>query len=322
MEREWGDSIFLSASYLYTHGEHLIRARDINLPSPVRVSYPVFDESGTNFLGSYYEVDSFTSWENTNSLACTFPPCVGTLQRPIAQLGSINVFESAASSIYHGLSFSMKGRIGRGFTFRTAYTWGQATDNGQDALAVGRPALVQNSYAPRSERAWSSVDQRQRWVAAWTWDSRQNFKDSLILDNWKLAGILTYGSGRPVNARISGDANRDGNTSNDRLPGYARNAFLGPDYMTSDIRISRMFRPAKRLKFELMAEIFNMFNRSNQRVESTDDGFEGSAASFVQQDTVVSSRHYPAQYRKTDGFLRPRSSYAPRQIQFALRVYF
>ncbi len=38
------------------------------------------------------------------------------------------------------------------------------------------------------------------------------------------------GSGRPVNATMAGDPNQDGNTYNDRLPGYRRNAFIGPGY--------------------------------------------------------------------------------------------
>jgi hypothetical protein len=142
------------------------------------------------------------------------------------------------------------------------------------------------------------------------------------LNNWKASGVVTYGSGRPVNARIVGDANRDGNSDNDRLPGYSRNAFLGPNYMTTDFRLSKTFPVSKRVKFEFLAEVFNMFNRDNKRVDSSDDGFSGSAAQFVQQDTFLNSRHFPAQYRKLDGFLRPTSSYAPRQMQFALRLYF
>ncbi|HWR16426.1 MAG TPA: TonB-dependent receptor [Terriglobales bacterium] len=324
MEREVVDKVYVSGSYLYTHGEHLIRARDVNLPAPVRVSYPVFDEDGTEFLGAYYDVDSFTTWEFAKTSTCTFPPCAGRLQRPVSQLGAINVFESAATSIYHGATISVKRRMSKGLFFRVAYTWGQAIDDGQDALAAGRPAVVQNSYATKSERGWSSVDQRQRWVGAWTWQPRvsKGNRFKVFVNNWKLSNMFTYGSGRPVNARIVGDANRDGNTSNDRLPGYSRNSFLGPDYMTSDFRVSRTFRFSERAKVELLAEFFNMFNRDNKRVELSDDGFDNSAASFVPEDTVVNAKHFPAQYRKLDGFLVPKNAYAPRQVQFAVRFYY
>jgi hypothetical protein len=51
VEREIVDRITLSGSYLYTHGEHLIRARDVNLPPPVQITYPVFDSTGQKLSG-------------------------------------------------------------------------------------------------------------------------------------------------------------------------------------------------------------------------------------------------------------------------------
>ena len=54
--------------------------------------------------------------------------------------------------------------------------------------------------------------------------------------------MFTAGSGRPFNATMAGDANRDDNTYNDRLPGAVRNAYLGPGYFTTDLRISKSFR--------------------------------------------------------------------------------
>jgi hypothetical protein len=326
IEKELVDRFYVTGSYLYVHGEHLIRARDVNLPAPVRVSYPVFDESGTTFLGSYYDVDSFSQWDMTRDLICTFPPCIGKLDRPITQVGAINVFESATTSIYHGFTMALKRRMTNGLYFRLAYTWGQAIDNGQDALVVGRPATVQNSYSPNAERGWSSVDQRQRWVAAWTYEPRLFNRHNPVLrtmfNNWKLSGLMTFGSGRPVNAQIVGDANNDGNSSNDRLPGYSRNSFLGPNYSTTDFRLSRRFKLSNQLAIELMAESFNVFNRDNKRVDMTDDGFGNSAASFVQSDTVINAKHYPAQYRTLNGFLVPTNAYAARRIQFALRFYY
>jgi outer membrane receptor protein involved in Fe transport len=326
VEKELVDRFYLRASYLFVHGEHLIRARDVNLPAPVRVSYPVFDETGTNFLGSYYVVDSFSQWETNRSLSCPFPPCMGELNRPITQLGAINVFESATTSIYHGFTVALKRSMTNGLYFRVAYTWGQAMDDGQDALVVGRPATVQNSYSPNSERGWSSVDQRQRWVAAWTYQPKFFHRDQpmlrALLNNWRFNGVMTFGTGRPINAQIVGDANNDGNTSNDRLPGYSRNAFLGPNYSTTDFRFGRKFRLSNYLALELMAEAYNVFNRDNQRVDITDDGFGNSAANFAQYDSVIDARHYPAQYRTLNGFLVPTNAYAPRQLQFALRLYY
>jgi len=325
VEREVGTRTAVGASYLYVHGQHLIRARDANLPPPVTVSYPVYNESGTNLLG-YYTVDSFSRWEMTPSLTCPFPPCVGQVARPISQLGAVTVFESAAGSVYHGLTLSARRRMHRGLGFRVAYTWARAIDDGQDALVVGRPATVENSYAPQQERGLSATDQRHRFVAAVTAAPQPFHRDRPALrwmfNDWRIAGVVTVGSGRPLSARVLGDANRDANSYNDRLPGYSRNAFTGPDYATTNLRLTRRFVLRDRYKLELLAESFNLLNRANRRVEISDDGFLNTAATFVQQDVTVGGKQYPASFRASRGFLSPTSAYAPRQVQFAVRMSF
>jgi len=74
---------------------------------------------------------------------------------------------------------------------------------------------------------------------------------------------LAAGSGRPANSTGSGDPKQDGNTGNDRLAGYGRNAFLGPDYATMDLRVGRRIKLGAHLRLELMGEAFNVLNISN-----------------------------------------------------------
>lgn len=163
-------------------------------------------------------------------------------------------------------------------------------------------------------------------LSALTYEPRWFHKDQpvlrALLNSWRFSEVMTYGSGRPVNPQIVGDANNDGNTSNDRLPGYSRNAFTGPNYSTTDFHFGRTFNLSNHLKLELMAEAFNVFNRDNKRVDVTDDGFGNSAASFVPYDSVVNAKHYTAQYRVLNGFMVPTNTYAPRQMQFAMRLYY
>ncbi len=325
MEKEIGTRTAVGMNYLYVRGMHLIRARDVNLPAPTSLTYPVYDESGANLLG-YNTVESFASWETARTLTCLVPPCVGDVQRPIAQIGSITSFESAATSMYHGFTVSVRRRMHHGIGFRAAYTFARAMDDGQDALVIGRPAIVQNAYAPNGEWGLSTTDQRHRFVAAWTAEPQPFHQEHptlrWMLNDWRFSGVVTIGSGRPVTARIVGDANGDGNLYNDRLPGYRRNAFTGPDYATTDLRIARKFLVRERWKLEFLAESFNLLNRSNRRVDISDDGFLNTAATFVPGTVVAGGQPYPASYRATRGFLSATSAYAPRQIQFALRVRF
>ena len=325
IEHEIANRLAVGLSYMYVRGEHLIRARDINLPQPVLVQYPVFDPSGTTFLGDYYSVDSFATWQFSRSLSCPFPPCVNPLARPIPQIGAINVFESEASSDYQGFTVSVRRRMTNGLYFRAAYTWARAVDDGQDALVAGRPSTVENSYAP-SQLAPSVTDQRNRFVVSWIAEPRPFHRNHEFLgrlfNDWRFANVITYGSGRPVDARIFGDANGDDNTGNDRLPGVQRNSFVGPDYATVDLRVTRSFHLNDRFKLEFIAEAFNLANRDNQRMTITDDGFNNDAGSFVAFDKSIGNKYFPAYYRTSPNFLHPTSAYAPRQFQFAVKLTF
>ena len=326
IEREVSHRLAIGASYMYVHGEDLIRARDVNLPRPVNVQYPVYDSSGVNFLGTYYDVQSFSTWQMTPSFTCPWPPCINPLARPIPQLGAIDVFESAASSVYHGGTLSIRRQMTSGLYFRLAYTYAHAIDDGQDALVAGRPALVQNSYAPKGERGNSVTDQRQRLVFSWIAEPRpfhrgQEFLGK-IFNDWKLAGVYTYGSGRPVNLTVSRDPNQDGNDMNDRLPGASRNSLLGPDYAAMDLRLTRRLYVHDRLKLDLIGESFNSLNRDNKLVTITEDALQTNTAYFVKISNQLGISYFPGHYQIPSSPFKITNSYPARQIQLALRTTF
>jgi hypothetical protein len=325
VEREIIHRVVADISYSFVHGQNLIRARDVNLPRPTDVQYPIFDSSGLNLLG-YGSIETFSSWQFSSSLTCPFPPCISPLARPLPQLGSIDIFESAGSSVYHGGTLSIKRQMTHGLYFRLGYTYAHAIDDGQDALVAGRPATVQNSYAPGSERSNSVTDQRNRFVFSWIYEprglgDRHSFIKRLS-SNWKSSGIITAGSGRPVNATVIGDANQDGNSNNDRLPGVRRNSFLGPNYTTTDMRLSRKLFSRNGRRLEFTAESFNLFNRVNRRFQITDDGIMNNAAQFNYGTKHIGINYFPAYYQVPTNFMRTSEAYAPRQLQFALRFEF
>ncbi len=325
-EREVAGQTTVAVSYLYVHGEHLIRALDVNLPPPVALTYPLFDSTGTIFQGGYYTVDSFATWQYTQSLTCPFPPCINALGRPIAQLGSIDEFQSAASSVYNGLTLRIDRRMARGTYLHLSYTYAHAIDDGQDALVAGEPATVQNSYNPNGERGPSVTDQRNRFEAAFSVEPRPFHREheflGHLLNDWKVSSVVTAGSGRPVNATVSGDPNQDGNYDNDRLPGYSRNGFTGPDYASTDLRLVRKIHVAEGYRLEFNADSFNLFNRDNQRVEITSSGLTVEATTFVQYSAYVDGIFYPAYYQQPQSFLKPNAAFAPRQVQLGLKLIF
>ncbi len=191
---------------------------------------------------------------------------------------------------------------------------------------MGRPGNVQNAYATALERGLSVTDQRNRFLAAVVVDPRPlelgNTLLNALANHWKLSSVMTLGSGRPFSATMAGDANQDGNSYNDRLPGYKRNAFIGPDYFTTDVRLTRIIKMGTRAQMELLAESFNLTNRTNSRVIISDDGFYNSAGQFVAYSTKVAGKMYPGQFQINSQFLLPTSAYAPRQVQLSLRLNF
>jgi len=326
LEKEVASHTTISISVLTVHGEHLIRALDVNLAQPTALNYPIFDSTGSIFQGGYYTVDSFATWQFTKSLTCPFPPCINPLGRPIAQLGAIDEFQSAASSYYNGATFSINRRVARGSYLRFSYTYAHAIDDGQDALVAGQPATVQNSYVPSAERGPSVTDQRNRVVAAFSAEPHPFHRGHEFLghafNDWKMSTLVNYGSGRPFNATVAGDPNQDGNDLNDRLPGYSRNAFTGPDYATADLRLTRVLRFGERYKLNLIAESFNLFNRDNQRLTITSNGLVSSASTFVQNSVTANIAPYPGYYELPSNFLKPNAAYAPRQVQLAMKFVF
>jgi TonB dependent receptor len=316
--------VIADVSYSFVHGQDLIRARDLNLSQPTSVQYPILDSSGVNVLG-YGTIESFSTWQLTQSLTCPFPPCVNRLTRPIPQLGSIDVFESTASSVYHGGTVSLRRQMTHGLYFRLGYTYAHAIDDGQDPLVAGllprfripmRPAQNAVTALPISGTGSSShgstnyaLNGGRGWLGK-------------VSKNWKNSGVITAGSGRPVNPRVIGDANQDDNSSNDRLPAARRNSFVGPNYTTTDMRISRRIYVRKGLKLDFTAESFNLFNRLNRRFQLTDDGIMSNGAQFNYGTKHIGINYFPAYYRVPANFMKATGAYAPRQIQFAVRMSF
>ena len=62
--------------------------------------------------------------------------------------------------------------------------------------------------------------------------------------------------------------------------------FIGPDYFSHRLRITRSLPFGERVMLNLLAESFNLFNRTNSRVQISDDGFYNSAGQFVAYTTT------------------------------------
>ncbi|MFL6283882.1 MAG: TonB-dependent receptor domain-containing protein [Pyrinomonadaceae bacterium] len=251
VERELWKNLSLSATYLYYHGLHLTRTRDVNLFAPVAT---VFTGGGQS-----YTFERFPS------------------ARPIsratgASYNRISVFESAAHSVYNGLAFQATQRFTRGFQFIAAYTYSHAKDDRPDQTIVVVGAddakIVQNQINPSADFARSDTDLRHRFVFSPVYEiGRIKWSDNevarALFSNYVLSGIVQAQSGSPYSALVGNDPNNDGNRANDRLPGTVRNQFTTPSVYQFDARVTRVIPFNESIRLRLMLEAFNIFNRAN-----------------------------------------------------------
>jgi hypothetical protein len=179
---------------------------------------------------------------------------------------------------------------------------------------------------PNAERGRGVTDQRSRFVGAFSIEPRPFHREHPLLghifNDWKLSSIVTAGSGRPVNATVNGDPNQDDNSLDDRLPGYSRNGFTGPDYSSTDLRLVRKIFIRQGYRLELSADSFNLFNRDNQRVTITSNGLTAQATTFTQSSTYANGVPYPGYYQQPQNFLKANAAFAPRQVHLGLKVVF
>ena len=284
LEREVAHRLAVGVSYMYVHGVDLIRARDVNLPPPVNVRIRCTTPSGTNFLGTYDNVDSFSNWQPTQTLTCPFPPCINPLARPIPQLGSINVFESSASSVYHGADAfgsppnDQRRLFHAGLHFRACHRRRPGRAGG--GASRHRAEFVRAKFGKRAQRHRSAAALRVLLGAAPKPFHRDHEWLGRFFNNWKASGVFTYGSGRPVSA--TRDWRCESGWQQQQRPSartIGRNALRRTGlchHRHADLAPISM--PVTGSKLELMAESFNLLNRDNQRVQITQDGFLSNSA--------------------------------------------
>lgn len=294
IERELFSNMSLSVTYLYFRGVHLSRTRDINLGVPVPTT--LTDPSGQTFTALRHPAT-----------------------RPIAGFTRINLFESTADSRYNGLAMEVKRRFARGLQFIAAYTFSSAKDNRPDQtmVVVGADDSkgLQNNLDIRADWGRSDLDIRHRFVFSPVYEigtvAKDNAIGKVLLSDWTFSGIVTLQSGFAYSALITGDANRDGNPSTDRVPGTPRNGFTTPNIYVFDTRVTKSFKFGEKYNLSLIAEAFNLFNRSN--IATVNTGLFGIASSSA---TTLTNPAVSTPF----GFAR--TFLGERQIQLAARFRF
>jgi hypothetical protein len=261
IERELAGNASISIGYMYLRGLHLIVSRNVNVPR--------------------------------------FPASTGVpnLGRPDPAWGNISRYESAGDSYYNGMVVAFNKRAARWASLRVSYTLSKTIDDTGNFFF----STPQNNFDLRDDRGLSDNDQRHRLVVSGTLEAPERINEAgprRLLRGFQLSYIYTYASRLPFNITTGNDRNFDTN-NNDRPAGVGRNTGRGFDFASLDLRLSRRFRFTERVWLEVLAEGFNVLNRTNLAIPNNTFG----TGTTPQQS-----------------FGQPTAAFDPRQFQLGLRL--
>ena len=229
IERLLARNMTATLTYLLVRGVKLSRTRNVNLLPPG----PVFDPG-----------------------------------RADPRFNDIYQLEDSASSGYNGVSFTLNRRMADELAFSASYTFSKTRDDASDF-----DEQPQNPFDLRPEWALSRQDQRQRLVFNALWELPIGDEESgraakspweRVFGHLEAAPIFTVESGRPVNPLTGIDNNRShAFPLAARPPGMGRNSRRTPMLANMDFRLVKYFPTGKTSRFDVVAEAFNLFNRTN-----------------------------------------------------------
>lgn len=294
IEHQLANGLTFGVDYSQVNTFYLQRNRELNIPLPTIRSTAV-DPAQRPFYGLR----------------------TGTA-RPIETLGSIQVRESTARSVYQGMTVRTNLRRKWG-QFSAFYTLSRSLSNDDNERDAGGVSYV-DTFDLAPEFNYSRLDARHQFVANPVFFLPYDFE---------VSSAIRLRSGRPIDATLGGnDANSDF-VNNDRpysAPGvpFKRNAFRNTAQYTVDLRVQKGFKLSEGARITFSAEFFNLPNLDNVEL-STSATIVNYCANPVPADCGFGAPTNPNFLRLKDAngnYLVNNNPGNPLQIQFGARLQF
>ncbi len=259
IERELAPGFSISVSGIYSHTLRLPVAIDTNaVPQPFQLVTETLASGKTVTYRDWYSDPRLDPLLFIDPVRAA--PCAGALILQCFVNPAIlqaDQYSSKASALYEGGILEIKKRFSDNFTLIGNYTYSKAFDTSTDFNSDFGPLDNTNLGA---DRGLSDFDQRHKFIVAAVFDSPWK---NAVLSGFELSPIVRYNTGHPFNLLAGSDVNGDRHATNDRPIGAGRNTGRGPDYADFDMRISRQFKLGEKAGLQLIAEGFNLSNRTN-----------------------------------------------------------
>lgn len=281
-EHQVARGLVVGINFDYVHTTRNQRNRDINIPGPLTgeqyvaflranntaANVAVMSQPGGIFdqiLGSgrtYIAIASPSGFINpATGQSQSTSGFVMTRQRPTqAQqnfaLGSVQIRESTARSLYRGLTFRAR-LVRKRMQLNVYYTFSRLLADDDNERDSGGVAYA-NPYDLRGEYYRSRLDRENQFMANPIFFLPYGFE---------VSSAIRLRSGQPFNAAVGADLNGD-TVNNDRpllVPGveYPRNFWTNRGIYDVDLRVQKSFKFGEQQRLTFSSEFFNILNRSN-----------------------------------------------------------
>ena len=267
-------------------------------------------------------------WQTTRSVTCPYPPCINDVQRPDPRLGTINSFESGSSSVYNGMTSAAEAADRQGFSSASATPLPKPSTTARMRWWWDVPAMCRTPM-PRN---WSA-DSASPISAIASWLPPSCEPRSFHFEQPLLNALCQPLEGLHRFHRRFGTAYQcnHGGRRQSRRQYLQRPAAGRSDETPLSVPTTSPPTFASRASYQVSERVQRDScspNRSTSpiaptaRVIISDDGFYNSAGQFVAYSTKVAGTLYPGEFQNNSKFLMPTNAYAPRQVQFSLRLSF
>jgi len=240
-------------------------------------------------------------------------------------LGQLTQIQDTVSSRYDAFVAQFNRRFTQGLQVQASWTWAKSTDNLQNSSIFPLGNAPYDQFNRFLDQGPSDNDVRHKVVVSAVW-SPHFYKGSdgsamgYVANGWTFSPIVNFYTGKPYSARTSGGNGLNNANGEFRFPFDGRNVYRLPNIFNTDLRISKRFNFTEKYNLELIAEGFNIFNRTHvfdvNQTAYTRGSVTGSATGTSSAPLTYGTTTFGTP-SVTDSFY-----WRERQIQFAARFNF
>jgi hypothetical protein len=271
VEKSLGKNMLLQVGYVGSEARHLAIITDVNQAA-----------LGSSFVNTK-NAAGFPYVQQTRPYFSQFP-----------NFGAIDMLQSAGTSNYNSLQVTLKTRSWHGVISQVAYNWGHNLEELSSAST-----LPQDSNNVMGDYGNAAADIRQQFKGYVIYDiPGSRFGPAWLSHGWQLNSNFAVRTGKPVIIKASSDtsgtlegtqrANIVGdpsaglnhdftagqslrwftpaafvNPANGTFGTMQKGSIYGPGFATVDLSVFRNIAVRERMRIQLRAEMFNVFNRVN-----------------------------------------------------------